>query len=125
MWELYLISRLGIIHGIATGFSILSILVAIGCYAMIFGYDWAGEPVLSDEGKIKVKRFANKLLWVFGFSLTFAVAIPNTTDIYLIYGVGSTIDYIQANPKATQLPDKCIDALNRWVDSLNDKEENK
>lgn len=120
MLELYLISRLGIIHGIAVGLSILSILVVIGCYATVFGYDWT----LSDESKIKVKRFANKLLWVFGFSLTFAVAIPNTTDIYLIYGVGSTIDYIQSNPKATQLPDKCIDALNRWVDNFNKKEEN-
>ncbi len=122
MLELYLISRLGIIHGIAVGTTILSILVAIGCYVSIIQDEWTGEDLLCSENKIKFRRFANKLLWVFGFSLTFAVAIPKTSDIYLIYGIGSTIDYIQSNPKAKQIPDKCIDALNKWVDNLNKEE---
>lgn len=61
---------------------------------------------------------------VFGISVTINVITPTTEQAYLIYGVGSAIDYIQDNPMAKQLPDKCIDALSRLVDNLN-KEEKK
>ena len=39
----------------------------------------------------------------------------------LIYGVGGTVDYIKANPTAKKLPDKCINALDKWVDSWTEK----
>lgn len=41
----------------------------------------------------------------------------------LIWGVGSTIDYIQDNETAKQLPDKCVNALDAWVESLSDDKE--
>ena len=43
--------------------------------------------------------------------------------MYLIVGVGTAIDYIQKNESVKQLPNKCVDALNRWVDSLNKDEQ--
>ena len=51
----------------------------------------------------------------------FAVFIPSKKDMYMIVGVGTTIDYVQKNETARQLPDKCIEALNNWVESLNEK----
>ena len=68
-----------------------------------------------------MRRFANKMFVVFGFSVLIAAVTPTKEEAYFIYGVGSTIDYIQSNPKAKQIPDKCIDALNQWVDNLNEK----
>ena len=56
-------------------------------------------------------------------SLTF-VFVPSTKEAVLIWGVGSTIDYIQENETAKQLPDKCINALNDWVESLSDSKNN-
>lgn len=45
--------------------------------------------------------------------------------MYMIYGVGGTIDYLKDNETAKQLPDKVIVALDKYIDSLNeDKEEN-
>jgi hypothetical protein len=42
----------------------------------------------------------------------------------LIFGIVPTIDYIQNNETAKQLPDKCINALDNWVESLtSDKHE--
>ena len=49
------------------------------------------------------------------------VFVPSTKEALLIWGVGSTIDYIQENETAKQIPDKCINALNDWVESLSDK----
>ena len=52
------------------------------------------------------------------------VFVPSTKEALLIWGVGSTIDYIQENETAKQLPDKCINALNDWVESLSDSKNN-
>lgn len=41
--------------------------------------------------------------------------LPTTKEAYIIYGVGSTIDYIKSNEKAKQLPDKVIDALDKYL----------
>lgn len=52
------------------------------------------------------------------------VFVPNQKELFAIYGIGGTIDYIKSNDTAKQLPDKCINTLDKWVDSYV-KEENK
>ena len=49
------------------------------------------------------------------------VFIPSEQDMLLIYGVGTTLDYLQDNEKVQQLPDKCVDALDAWVESLSEE----
>lgn len=126
MWELYLISRIGVIHGLAIALSFISIVTAIICYILsVTRDDWSGEDIFDEWQKSILKKFGNKMFVVFGFSVFVATITPTKEEAYFIYGVGSTIDYIQSNPKAKQIPDKCIDALNKWVDNLNEKEEKK
>ena len=43
----------------------------------------------------------------------------------MIWGVDRTINYVKYNDTAQQLPDKCIKALEKWVDSLNEEEKKK
>lgn len=70
------------------------------------------------------------LKWVIGSFTTLVISslifvfVPSTKEALLIWGVGSTIDYIQENETAKQLPDKCINALNDWVESLSDPKNN-
>ena len=45
--------------------------------------------------------------------------IPTRNDLLMIYGLGGTIDYVKSNDAAKQLPDKCVEALDAWVESLN------
>ena len=47
---------------------------------------------------------------------------PTTQEALMIYGVGGTIDYVKSNETAKQLPDKCIEALDQWLNSLNEEE---
>lgn len=47
---------------------------------------------------------------------------PTTKEAFMIYGVGETIDYVKSNETAKQLPDKCIEALDQWLNSLNEEE---
>ena len=51
------------------------------------------------------------------------VFIPTTNQALFIYGVGGTIDYIKSNDTAKQIPDKCVKALDKYLDNLT-KEEN-
>lgn len=51
--------------------------------------------------------------------------IPSEKQMYAIYGIGGTIDYLKDNETAKQLPDKVIIALDKYIDCLNeDKEKN-
>ena len=74
-----------------------------------------------------VEEAKSMLKWVISSFVTLVISslifvfVPSTKEALLIWGVGSTIDYIQENETAKQLPDKCINALNDWVESLSDK----
>lgn len=58
----------------------------------------------------------------FIITLTVKAFVPSTKEALMIYGVGSTVEYLKSNEKAMKLPDKCIDALDAWVEELNKKE---
>ena len=70
-----------------------------------------------------VKKQFIRVFIVFVVSTVCNVFIPTKNEALMIYGVGGTIDYIKSNETAKQLPDKCIKALDKWADNIN--EENK
>ena len=70
--------------------------------------------------KIFLKYFKRSILVII-VSCVINVFIPTKNDALLIYGVGGTIDYIKSNDTAKQLPDKCIKALDKWVENLNEE----
>ena len=67
--------------------------------------------------------FAKRCAVVFCVSIFINIFTPTTNEALLIYGVGGTIDYIKSNYTSKQLPDKCVKALDKWVENLT-KEEN-
>ena len=50
---------------------------------------------------------------------TIRIFVPTSKEAMLILGVGGTIDYIKSNETIREIPDKCINALDAWVESLN------
>lgn len=68
------------------------------------------------------KKFRNVLLPVFITGILGIGFCPTKNDMLLIYGVGGSIDYLRSNPTAQKLPDKCIEALDAWVESLIPKQ---
>ena len=52
------------------------------------------------------------------------IIIPGKNEVYFIYGAGTIVDYCKDGPKVKEIPDKAIDALNRYLDSITeDKKE--
>lgn len=54
--------------------------------------------------------------WIIGLSLLAATFVPTEKELFAIYGIGGTIDYIKSNETTKQLPDKVINALDAWID---------
>jgi hypothetical protein len=113
MWELYLITRLDNINTLGIFLFIFSAIALMVASGMFF---------------IENNRKLSKLMLLIGsitivIGTTILVFVPNTKEAMFILGVGKSIDYLKSNETAKQLPDKCINALNVWVDSFT--EENK
>ena len=107
---MYLITRMGILMPIC-------VFIA-GCalgVSLISGIDIAHDG----KGELNVKVFKRSVM-VLAISLMGVIVFPSKKELLLIYGVGITLDYIQENETAKQLPDKCIEALNIWVESLTE-----
>jgi hypothetical protein len=114
MSELYWITRCDPIGTAALVFLIIS-SVLLGL--LIIGYAACSSD--KDESGISLaKKLLKIVVPVFTVSLLVEVFIPTTKEALVIYGVGGTVDYLKSNPTAKKLPDKCINALDKWVDSF-------
>ena len=114
MSELYWLTRLEYIQ------NFLVIVMSISGIALFISFTMWLVANYVEETKIALKWAISSFITLIISSLTF-VFVPSTKEALLIWGVGSTIDYIQENETAKQIPDKCINALNEWVESLSDK----
>ena len=117
MSEIYWITRLDGLNGLLVAFITISAALSMVFTILYF----VGNSEEWEEVSI-FKRIAKTSIPTFIISTLLYVFTPTKEDIFLIYGVGGTVDYIKQNDKAKQLPDKCINALDAWVDSLNDKD---
>lgn len=129
MNEIYWITRLSSINTTALIFmvigiiaTVIAIIVVLANTACVKGYEANGDASGVKEYTGYVNIGKHILKWsipIASIALAVKIFVPTTKDALLIYGVGGTIDYIKANPTAKKLPDKCINALDKWVDSWN------
>ena len=53
---------------------------------------------------------------VFVIGLIGRTFTPTTSEALVIYGVGESVEYLQNNKDAVQIPDKALQALNKYLD---------
>lgn len=119
MTELYWITRLDEINAIAgISCTILFILLLIGliCKILHNANTDLSEFIVGDFLRKKIKTILI-LTIISGLAVTF---IPTSKDAYLIYGVGGTIDYVKNDSTAKELPHKAIEALDKWLETVNE-----
>ena len=126
MTELYWITRLDSLCDsltfimIASGIlSVITIFASIVCW---FNKPKGEEPKYDEipaEYYLGFKKWGKRILIVFIMTLIIRTLVPTTNQCLLIYGVGGTIDWVKSNPTAKNLPNKCIIALDKWVDKIS------
>lgn len=138
MEELYWITRLGALNFLfnAIIFVSLVVIIILGVELLVIKTTpdneddknlelqvITGKPHNENMSYNFVKKHFIRAFIVFVVSIVCNVFIPTKNEALMIYGIGGTIDYIKSNETAKQLPDKCIKALDKWADNIN--EENK
>jgi len=121
MNEIYWLTRVGELDMVFGTMWILAIVAfVIMLVALpIFGEDW------NDEFKNMLKKWAVRMAVLFCIGIIGDAFVPSKKDVLLIYGLGTTIDYVKSNDKAKQLPDKAVDALTRYLDEISKDEDKK
>lgn len=117
MSDIYWITRIGCLQSVFEVVVILGVVLLVA-YLLLFPLvlDVYTE---SEEWAKKLIRKANKTFFVaWAISLIGYFFTPSQKELIVIYGVGSTIDYIKSSDKAQKLPDKAIEALTRYLDSV-------
>lgn len=119
MSELYWLDVLGNLQSCGEFVVFLSmlVLVVLGIFKITSNSD-------CDESFEKTKRTFKLSIYALAFGITIYVFIPSRTNLLIIYGVGGTIDYFKENKDANKIPDKCIKALDKYLDDAlkEDKE---
>ena len=122
MSEIYWLTRVDTLNTIFGWMIAIPVIVGI---LMFIAFLVSMESLRSNEKeenwlafKKYCKKFRNVLLPVFIIGMLGIGFCPTKNDMLLIYGVGGSIDYLRSNPTAQKLPDKCIEALDAWVEEL-------
>lgn len=118
MSELYWLTRLD-------GIEVLLVLgIVFGVILLVCG--GMGSLVWCDD-KDMTRRFIKIFkagLITLVTSVILKIFIPTKRDAFLILGLGGTVDYLQNSEVAKGLPDKCINALDAWVESFTEENKN-
>lgn len=112
MLEFYLISVAGnfsTISCILFFVSLFALIALIVVYCNLNDYD--------EEEKKTILSIIKKTLICFILSCIFSIFVPSSNQMTKIYGIGGTIDYLKSNETAKQIPDKCIKALDLYIDN--------
>lgn len=122
MNEIYWITRLDVINGLGCIFVTLGIICSLAL--SILHLLASNDKDTSLVKTIKPYKYYSYVILTIGSMV--GIFLPTTKEAVMIWGVGGTIDYIKSNDAAKQLPDKCIKALDKFVDEyMLNEEDNK
>ena len=113
MSDLYWITVLGNVSVIGIVFLVLSIAVIVIStivFTNTIDNKYQENAHKASSATIKISTP------IFIISLLLTVFVPSTKELYIIYGVGGTIDYLKQNPTAQKLPEKYLKLLDSWAD---------
>lgn len=116
MKELYFINLIGNINIAAW------VTFGVLCFAaLVIGICYLMDDI-DDE---LMKKRSKLMMIVAAICLVLGILTPTKKDAYIIYGIGSVVDYIQENDEAKQLPDKTVKMLNALADKYTEETEKK
>lgn len=112
----------------------LSVLAAILLGIVIVCAAFIGIHILVDSSCImdeydkasikKATKIEKKLLIFSIIPILMTAFIPSKEQLYVIYGVGTVVDYAKGSKEVQKLPDNVVKALNMWLENVNKEKKN-
>jgi hypothetical protein len=120
MKELYLLTILDGLNDFLVGLTITSGILGGVCLFIYLMY-----RLIEQEEHPTLKKWG-----IISFCIAIAcslanVFVPTTKQATMIYGIGTVVDYVQTNEDIKRLPDKCVRALDMWVDNCIEEQQKK
>ena len=120
MDEFYWFTRLDSINSMSYIFMIVSgVFICTALLFYIVGKVAKNYDFIDDETKVLIgltKKGIKICISIFMISMLLNIFVPTTKEAFVIWGVGGSIDYLKSNEKIIQLPDKCIEALDKFIE---------
>lgn len=110
MNEIYWLTRVGTISIIGYVMLVLSIVALVTI------------PLWIDMTGFNLKTAIKSIFATGIIGLIIVAFVPTKQDMYLIYGLGSVVEYVQGNDKAKEIPDKAVEAIIEWMDLKKEDE---
>ena len=90
----------------------------IRCIGILIGMDMneRDKDKESEDFIYRCKAKMWKFIWAFLSTFLLFCFVPSKQTMYEIFGIGTVIDYVQSNDNVKKIPDKCIEAVNLWLD---------
>ncbi len=120
MSELYWLGVLGNLHELCGVIIVLCIFVLA-----VFGFWVFLCSADGEEPSPIIKKVFKGTLFAIVLGVVMTIFIPSTKNLLIIYGVGGTIDYLKENKDANKIPDKCIKALDKYLDDALKEDKDK
>ena len=100
------------------------------CCFIIFGiYSFRLLVFLCSDDDLEPSPYIKKVfkgsIFAIVLGVVMATFIPSQKNLLIIYGVGGTIDYVKENKDANKIPDKCIKALDKYLDDVLKEDKDK
>lgn len=126
--KMYWFTRLSAITTALETILIISGILA-GAASILWVIVYLSDPeyISGEESKRRFLKIGSKTfcisIIVFAIGLIGRAFIPTTSEALVIYGVGESVEYLQNNKDAVRIPDKALQALNKYLDeAIGDKE---
>lgn len=102
---------------------LLTIAGGIGFYILLCIFD----PYDGHDGAYKeyIFKIEKRLLISLIIPILMTVFIPSKEQLYVIYGVGTVVDYVKGSKEVQKLPDNAVKALNMWLENVNKEKKDK
>ena len=113
MSELYWISVIGKLNTFFWIMFGISVVAAAILFILYFTSDYEDDYIKLAK-PIKLTIISTIVCGLCG------IIIPGKNEVYFIYGAGTIVDYCKDNSNVKEIPDKAIDALNRYIDSISE-----
>ena len=132
MDHLYLITRLDDIRAMFIALVALA-FIAVASFMIVY-FCYKGEIAGKTEDSINTyhqgdvywckigKKGTRWSLVILFISMIALCVIPTTKQGLLLFGVNEAVEFCEKHPETKQIPNKCIEALNKYLDEeLNEK----
>lgn len=119
MTEIYWLQVIGNIGELSVTALIITIIASV-----FLTIAYCTFEVYNDDDRAKqaaIVKWLRRSAVGIAISVVGVVFIPGDKELMAIYGIGGTIDYIKSNDKAKELPDKVVDALTKYLDTINEE----